>query len=41
MDFKSITLVNKLLDEHAYLSDEGVSLKKEIQDSICVDQGSI
>ncbi len=27
-DFKSITLVNKLLDELVYLSDEGVSLKK-------------
>ena len=33
-DFKSTTLVNKLLDEHVYLSDEGVSLKKQIEESI-------
>jgi hypothetical protein len=33
-EFKVNILVKKLLDEHAYLSDEGVSLKKEIQDSI-------
>ena len=33
-DFRSTTLVNKLLDEHVYLSDEGVSLKTQIEDLI-------
>ncbi len=33
-DFRSTTLVNKLLDEHVYLSDEELSLKKQIEDSI-------
>jgi hypothetical protein len=33
-DFKTINLVKKLLDELVYLSDEEISLKKQIEDSI-------
>jgi hypothetical protein len=33
-DFKTINLVKKLLDDHVYLNDEEVSLKKQIEDSI-------
>jgi len=33
-DFKSNNLVKKQIDDHAYLSEEEVSLKKQIEDSI-------
>ena len=33
-EFKSNTFVKKQLDEHVYLSDEELSLKKKVEDSI-------
>jgi hypothetical protein len=33
-DFKTINLVKKQLGDHAYLSDEEVSLKKQIENSL-------
>jgi hypothetical protein len=33
-EFKTINFINKLLDEHVYFSDEEISLKKQIEDSI-------
>jgi hypothetical protein len=33
-EFKTVNLVKKQLDEHVYLNDEEVSLKKKIEDSI-------
>jgi hypothetical protein len=33
-EFKTINLVNKLLDDHGYLNDEEFALKKQIEDSI-------
>jgi hypothetical protein len=33
-DFKSIDLVKKQLDDHVYLNDEELSLKKKIEDSL-------
>jgi hypothetical protein len=33
-DFKSIEILKEQIDDHVYLSDEEISLKKQIQDSI-------
>jgi hypothetical protein len=33
-EFRTINIVNKLLDDHGYLNDEEISLKKKIEDSI-------